>query len=148
MEPPTTGGRRRRALEKLKVLKALREPWSDTVERDVVLGQYAGYRDEPEVAKDSVTPTFAAMRVFVDNWRWQGVPFYLRTGKRLAKRVTEVSLHLRPVPLSLFGHGDVCERDRAQRAHRAHPARRGHRAVVLLQDPGARPAQSARSRWT
>jgi glucose-6-phosphate 1-dehydrogenase len=110
MEPPTTGGADDVRSEKLKVLKALREPWSDTIERDVVLGQYRGYREEAGVAGDSATPTFAALRVFVDNWRWQGVPFYLRTGKRLKRRVTEVSLHMRPVPLSLFGSGDVCER--------------------------------------
>jgi glucose-6-phosphate 1-dehydrogenase len=75
-----------------------------------VLGQYRGYRSEPNVAPDSLTPTFAALRVFVDNWRWQGVPFYLRAGKKLARRVTEVSLHMRPIPLSLFGREDVCER--------------------------------------
>jgi glucose-6-phosphate 1-dehydrogenase len=110
MEPPTTGGADDVRGEKLKVLNALRDPWSDTIDRDVTLGQYRGYREEPGVAPDSVTPTYAALRVFVDNWRWQGVPFYLRTGKKLARRVTEVSLHLRPVPLSLFGRGDVCER--------------------------------------
>ncbi|HEY2955120.1 MAG TPA: glucose-6-phosphate dehydrogenase [Candidatus Eisenbacteria bacterium] len=110
MEPPTTGGADDIRGEKLKVLHALREPWDDTVERDVVLGQYRGYRAEPDVAPDSVTPTFAALRVFVDNWRWQGVPFYLRTGKKMAKRVTEVSLHMRAIPLCLFGRDDVCER--------------------------------------
>jgi glucose-6-phosphate 1-dehydrogenase len=109
MEPPTTGHADDIRTEKLKVLKALREVWSDTIPRNVVLGQYQGYRREPEVAPDSVTPTYAALRVFVDNWRWQGVPFYLRAGKKLAQRVTEVSLHLRPIPLSLFGRPDVCE---------------------------------------
>src|SRR6266850_5797100 len=109
MEPPNTNGADDIRDEKLKVLKGLREPWSDTIVRDVVLGQYRGYRDEPDVANGSVTPTYAALRVFVDNWRWQGVPFYLRTGKRLAKRVTEVSFHMQPVPLSLFGREDVCE---------------------------------------
>jgi glucose-6-phosphate 1-dehydrogenase len=109
MEPPNTSDADDVRGEKLKVLRALREPWSDTITRDVVLGQYRGYRQEPDVAPDSVTPTYAALRVFIDNWRWQGVPFYLRTGKRLAKRVTEVSLHMQPVPLSLFGRQDVCE---------------------------------------
>ena len=103
MEPPTTGGADDIRTEKLKVLHALRDPTPDTVERDVVLGQYRGYSDEPEVTKDSVTPTFAALRVWVDNWRWQGVPFYLRTGKKLAQRITEVALHMQPIPLSLFG---------------------------------------------
>jgi len=95
--------------EKLKVLNALRENWDDTVARNVVLGQYQGYRDEPDVAKDSLTPTFAALRVFVDNWRWQGVPFYLRTGKRLRDRMSEISIHLQPIPPTLFGRPGLCE---------------------------------------
>ena len=110
MEPPGSGDADDIRGEKLKVLHALRDPWEDTIERDVVLGQYAGYRNEPNVAPDSRTPTYAALRVFVDNWRWQGVPFYLRTGKKLARRVTEVSLHMRQIPLCLFGREDVCER--------------------------------------
>ena len=109
MEPPTTGGADDIRSEKLKVLNALRDPWSDTIRRDVVLGQYRGYREEPGVAPDSMVPTYAALRVFVDNWRWQGVPFYLRAGKKLKKRATEVSVHLQPIPLSLFGRPDVCE---------------------------------------
>jgi len=109
MEAPNTAEAEDVRGEKLQVLRALRQPWHDTIVRDVVLGQYRGYREEPDVAPDSVTPTFAALRVFIDNWRWQGVPFYLRTGKRLAKRVTEVSFHMQPVPLSLFGREDVCE---------------------------------------
>jgi glucose-6-phosphate 1-dehydrogenase len=109
MEPPNTGHADDVRGEKLKVLKALRQPWSDTVPNDVVLGQYDGYRKEPDVAPDSTTPTFAALRVFVDNWRWQGVPFYLRAGKKMKERVTEVSIHMQPIPLSLFGSGEVCE---------------------------------------
>ena len=109
MEPPNSGDADDVRGEKLKVLQALRTPWSDTVPNDVVVGQYRGYRGEPDVAPDSVSPTFAAMRVFVDNWRWQGVPFYLRAGKKMAKRVTEVSFHMQPIPLSLFGSGDLCE---------------------------------------
>ncbi len=110
MEPPTTGDADDIRGEKLKVLNALRRPWSDTIDRDLMLGQYRGYRAEPNVDPDSVTPTYAAMRVFIDNWRWQGVPFYLRAGKSLAKRVTEVSFHMQEVPLCLFGREDVCER--------------------------------------
>ncbi len=110
MEPPTTGQADDIRGEKLKVLNALRDAWSDTIVRDGALGQYRGYRSEPNVAPGSTTPTYAALRVFVDNWRWQGVPFYLRAGKKLARRVTEVTIHMKPIPLSLFGRGDVCER--------------------------------------
>jgi glucose-6-phosphate 1-dehydrogenase len=75
---------------------------------DVVLGQYengpagVGYREEPNVAPGSTTETYAAARVFIENWRWAGVPFYLRTGKRLAVRRTEISVQLRQVPFLLF----------------------------------------------
>jgi glucose-6-phosphate 1-dehydrogenase len=109
MEPPNTGGADDVRTEKLKVINGLRDPWADTIVRDVVVGQYRGYRDEPGVAKDSITPTFAALRAYVDNWRWQGVPFYLRAGKKLGKRVTEIAIHLQPIPLCLFGRQDVCE---------------------------------------
>jgi len=106
MEPPISGGADDIRSEKLKVLNALRDPLPEDIERDVVLGQYRGYRDEPGVARDSVTPTFAALRVFVDNWRWQGVPFCLRAGKKLANRVTEIALFFQSIPLSLFGKAD------------------------------------------
>jgi len=109
MEPPNSGHADDVRSEKLKVLKALRPSWTDTVSHDVVLGQYEGYRREPDVAPDSRTPTFAALRLFVDNWRWQGVPFYLRAGKRMKQRVTEVSIHMQGIPLSLFGDGNLCE---------------------------------------
>ncbi|ACC71575.1 glucose-6-phosphate dehydrogenase [Paraburkholderia phymatum] len=75
---------------------------------DVVFGQYetgdagVGYRDEPDVAQDSTTETYAAARVFIDNWRWAGVPFYLRTGKRMAARRTEIAVQLKRVPFLLF----------------------------------------------
>lgn len=109
MEPPNAASADAIRDEKLKVLKALRVPWSDTIPRDVVLGQYEGYRSEKNVAPDSKTPTFAAIRAHVDNWRWQGVPFYMRTGKRMGQRLTEVSLYMQPIPLCLFGREDVCE---------------------------------------
>src|SRR5262249_8644052 len=74
MEPPATGEADDVRGEKLQVMKALRPLRPDTIERNVVLGQYRGYRNEPDVSPTSVTPTYAALRVFVDNWRWQGVP--------------------------------------------------------------------------
>jgi glucose-6-phosphate 1-dehydrogenase len=109
MEPPHVSNADAIRDEKLKVLQALRIPWADTIPRDVMLGQYEGYRSEPNVAADSRAPTFAALRVHVDNWRWQGVPFYMRAGKRLGQRLTEVALHMQPIPLCLFGSDKVCE---------------------------------------
>ncbi|HLW46825.1 MAG TPA: glucose-6-phosphate dehydrogenase [bacterium] len=101
--------------EKVKVLRAARRPSPDGVEAEVVLGQYAagvvggqevvGYRSEPRVAEGSRTPTFIAMRLFLDNWRWAGVPFYLRTGKRLPKRATEIAVQFKQAPLPLFREG-------------------------------------------
>ena len=65
-------------------------------------GQYRGYRDEPRVAPDSNTPTYVALKLCIDNWRWQGVPFYVRSGKRLAAKTTEITLRFKPVPHLLF----------------------------------------------
>ncbi len=91
--------------EKLKLLRSVR-PLSP---RDAVHGQYAGYREEQGVASGSRTPTYTALRLHVDNWRWQGVPFYIRAGKRLARRTTEVSVHFQQIPFCLFGREDVCQ---------------------------------------
>ncbi len=98
--------------EKVKVLNAVRPIRPELVPRQTVRAQYgegyvdgdqlAGYRDEPGVAEGSITETYAAVTLYVDNWRWAGVPFYLRTGKRLARRVTEVAIRFQPVPQRLF----------------------------------------------
>jgi glucose-6-phosphate 1-dehydrogenase len=69
---------------------------------DLVRGQYAGYRDEPGVAKDSDVETFCALRLFIDSWRWEGVPWYLRSGKYLPETVNEVLVQLKPPPQKLF----------------------------------------------
>jgi glucose-6-phosphate 1-dehydrogenase len=98
--------------EKLEVLLSLRPIDAEAVDANVVRAQYAsgfvmgkpvkGYREEPNVRPDSRTETFVAMQVFIDNWRWAGVPFFLRTGKRLPKRASEISIHLKAVPPILF----------------------------------------------
>jgi glucose-6-phosphate 1-dehydrogenase len=88
--------------EKSQVLRSVRNLDLNDVANWCVRGQYRGYRDEDGVARDSQVPTFAAMRFMIDSWRWQGVPFYLRAGKKLAERVTEVALHFKAVPLVLF----------------------------------------------
>jgi len=98
--------------EKLEVLRSLQPIDRTAAAKQVVRAQYAagyvlgasvpGYRDEPGVGKDSRTETFVALKAFVDNWRWAGVPFFLRTGKRLPKRASEISIHLKEVPPILF----------------------------------------------
>ena len=88
--------------EKSQVLRSVRPLTLNEVANDCVRGQYRGYRDEEGVSKSSQTATYAAMRFMIDSWRWQGVPFYLRAGKRLAERLTEVAIHFKSVPLVLF----------------------------------------------
>jgi glucose-6-phosphate 1-dehydrogenase len=98
MEPPSTFDAENLRNEKVKVLNDVRRPQAD----DTVWGQYKGYLKETGVARGSKTPTYVAMKLYVDNWRWQGVPFYLRTGKMLARKATEIALQFRSVPLMLF----------------------------------------------
>ncbi len=110
MEPPTSFAAEDIRDEKNKVFRALRSLEGSEVASHVVAGQYQGYLQEQGVAQDSRTPTYVAMKMNVDNWRWQGVPFYLRAGKKLSKRLTEVSIHFKAVPISLFSTSDACQR--------------------------------------
>ena len=98
MEPPAFQGYAAVHNEKAKVFQAMR-PLRPA---DVVRGQYAGYRAEPGVAKKSEVETFCALRLFIDSWRWQGVPWYLRSGKCLATTAAEVLVELKPPPQKLF----------------------------------------------
>jgi len=98
MEPPAVVNAKALRDEKVKVLRSVRLIGLT----DSVWGQYRGYRDEPGVAPNSRTPTYMALRLYVDNWRWQGVPFYLRSGKRLAEKTTEITLQFKQVPHLLF----------------------------------------------
>jgi glucose-6-phosphate 1-dehydrogenase len=112
MEPPATGDADSIRDEKLKVLRSLKPFTPDSVGRDVVRGQYRagtidgqpvpGYLDEVKVPPDSQCETFVALRTEVQNWRWAGVPFYLRTGKRLAARDAQIVVNFRPVPHPIF----------------------------------------------
>jgi len=112
MEPPSRNDADAIRDEKLKVLRSLRPFTEQSVVRDVVRGQYRrgtsqgeavpGYLDEPKVPAGSRTETFVALRTEVENWRWAGVPFYLRTGKRLAERNAEIVVNFRPTPHSIF----------------------------------------------
>jgi glucose-6-phosphate 1-dehydrogenase len=108
MEPPARFSADEVRDEKAKVLHAIQAPTEADIAQMAVRGQYAagtvggeqvsGYLDERDVPSDSNTETYVALRLFVDNWRWAGVPFYLRTGKRLARKVTEIAVTLKPVP--------------------------------------------------
>jgi glucose-6-phosphate 1-dehydrogenase len=112
MEPPVRFSAEEVRNEKVKVLRAIRAPTPEEVEEIAVRAQYAaghaggqdvpGYLEEEGVAADSSTETFAGLQLEVDNWRWAGVPFYLRAGKRLARKVTEIAITLKPVPHLAF----------------------------------------------
>jgi glucose-6-phosphate 1-dehydrogenase len=112
MEPPVAFEADAVREQKVQVLRSIRPMTLEEVATHTIRGQYgpgivdsqkvAGYREEPGVAKNSTTETFAAVEFHIENWRWAGVPFYLRTGKRLARALTEVNVHLRRTPHALF----------------------------------------------
>jgi glucose-6-phosphate 1-dehydrogenase len=112
MEPPSRNDADAIRDEKLKVLRSLKPFTDESVARDVVRGQYragnaqgkkaAGYLEEAKVPAGSTTETFVAIRTEVQNWRWAGVPFYLRTGKRLASREAQIVVNFRPTPHNIF----------------------------------------------
>ncbi len=112
MEPPNSFDADDVRSEKAKVIWALHPMTDEDVEKNVVRGQYAAghmkdgdvaaYVDEPDVAKDSEIETFIAMKLMIDNWRWAGVPFYLRTGKRMSVRNTEIAIHFKQAPFAMF----------------------------------------------
>ena len=112
MEPPNSFAADAVRNEKTKVLEAIQPLDDEAVRRNVVRGQYAagaingapvqGYREEPGVKPDSMTETYVALRLGIDNWRWAGVPFYLRTGKWLTRRTTEIAIQFKQAPFALF----------------------------------------------
>jgi glucose-6-phosphate 1-dehydrogenase len=112
MEPPSLFEADRVRDEKVKVYRSLRPFPVGNLQEAIVLGQYSAgtiegeavpaYREEPGVSRDSLIPTFAMLRVFVDNWRWQGVPFCLTSGKGLKKKLTEIAIQFKEVPHSMF----------------------------------------------
>jgi glucose-6-phosphate 1-dehydrogenase len=121
MEPPLAFEASAVRDEKVKVLRAIRPLEGEEIARSTVRGQYSkgwvlgeqvtGYRDEKNVAADSQTETFAALRLFVDNWRWAGIPFYIRAGKRQPKRVTEIRIQFKRPPHLTFGREAMQEVD-------------------------------------
>jgi glucose-6-phosphate 1-dehydrogenase len=102
MEPPSSRHFGAVHNEQAKVFEAMRPLKSE----DMVRGQYAGYRKEPDVAKNSDVETYCALRLYIDSWRWQGVPWYLRSGKYLPTTATEVLVELKAAPQRLFADSD------------------------------------------
>jgi glucose-6-phosphate 1-dehydrogenase len=102
MEPPACFDADALRSEKAKVLEAVHHFGEEDALRNVVRAQYGGYRRAPDVAPDSTTETYVALKLMIDNWRWAGVPIYLRTGKSLARRHTELAIQFKQAPLALF----------------------------------------------
>jgi glucose-6-phosphate 1-dehydrogenase len=131
MEPPVEFRAADLHDEKLKVLRAVKPMSPEEVIASTIRGQYVSgwvegqkvpaYRDEPEVAPDSETETYAALKLGIESWRWAGVPFYLRTGKALATRVTEVAVQFKRPPLALFERGGAPQIDANILAIRVQP---------------------------
>ena len=105
MEPPSAMDAESLRNRKIDVLKSVRHWSPPEALRHAAAGQYRGYRQGRGVEPDSPTPTYAALRLYVDNWRWQGVPFYLRSGKAMAEKVSEVVVHFRRPPHIMFSPG-------------------------------------------
>jgi len=120
MEPPSSFDSNSIRNETMKVFQALRHIPENEVGKFVIRGQYtaskvrgesiAGYREEKGVGSDSRTETYVAIKFFIDNWRWGGVPFYIRTGKRLPTRVTEIVIHFKSTPHNIFAKESECFR--------------------------------------
>ena len=102
LEPPASFKADAIRNEKVKVLSAIRPITPEKVAQDTVRGQYEGYRAEQGVAPNSETPTYAVVRFYIDNWRWQGIPFYLRSGKCLPKKTSEIMIQFRHPPHIMF----------------------------------------------
>jgi glucose-6-phosphate 1-dehydrogenase len=113
MEPPPQMAANAVRDEKVKVLKSIRWLTPETIPQNAVRAQYTGgvvggkpvrgYTEEPDVAPDSSVPTYAALRLYIDNWRWNGVPFFLRSGKHLKERISEIAVQFRTPPHLMFG---------------------------------------------
>jgi glucose-6-phosphate 1-dehydrogenase len=108
--------------EKVKVLQAVHTPSPEDVARDTLRGQYRGYRGSPGVAENSQTATFAVVKLSIDNWRWQGVPFYLRSGKAMSCRTTQIVIQFREPPTMLFNSGKKYAREANRLVIQVQPA--------------------------
>ncbi len=145
MEPPASDDANALRDEKLKVLRSLKPIAGPDVAKFTVRGQYRGvtsemtsvksYQDElPDDKKGSKTETFVALKVEVENWRWSGVPFYFRTGKRMASRASEIVIQFRGIPHSIFDHAEGAPRPN-RLVIRLQPDE-GVKLLMMIKDPG------------
>jgi glucose-6-phosphate 1-dehydrogenase len=145
MEPPASDDANALRDEKLKVLRALKPIVGDGVSKATVRGQYRGvtsetasvkgYQDElPDEKKGSRTETFVALKAEIENWRWSGVPFYIRTGKRMATRVSEIVIQFRAIPHSIFDHAEGAPKAN-KLVIRLQP-NEGVKMLMMIKDPG------------
>ncbi|MBU1336858.1 MAG: glucose-6-phosphate dehydrogenase [Alphaproteobacteria bacterium] len=145
MEPPASDDADALRDEKLKVLRALKPIINGDIARNTVRGQYkgvksettsvAGYQEElPEDKKGSRTETFVALKAEVENWRWSGVPFYFRTGKRMASRASEICIQFKPIPHSIFDHAEGAPKAN-KLVLRLQPDE-GVKLMMMIKDPG------------
>src|SRR5205814_5604880 len=151
MEPPAAFDDKAVRDEKVKVMRALRQITGDDLATSAVRGQYTrgfiegvpapGYREESGVAADSRTETYVALKLWVDNWRWEGTPFYVRTGKRLPKQSTEIAIQFRVAPHQLFSRDALAALEPNAPVLPIHPAE----GIQLRFAPKV-PAQGARTR--
>lgn len=102
MEPPASFNASHLRNEKVKVLSAIQPMTPEQVAANTVRAQYKGYRQEPQVKPNSTTATYGAVRIFINNWRWKGVPFYLRSGKHLAEKQSQIIIQFKEPPLAMF----------------------------------------------
>jgi glucose-6-phosphate 1-dehydrogenase len=145
MEPPASDDANALRDEKLKVLRSLTPITGEAVARNTVRGQYKGvtsdtavvksYQDElPEENKGSKTETFVALKLGIENWRWAGVPFYLRTGKRMSKRVSEIVIQFSDIPHSIFDNAEGAPKPN-KLVIRLQPDE-GVKLFLMIKDPG------------
>ena len=156
MEPPNSFGADAVRTEKAKVLEAVHPLDGEDVRRNVVRGQYAAgsvsgrpvnaYRQEEGVAPDSMTETYVALQLGIDNWRWAGVPFYLRTGKALTRRTTEIAIQFKQAPFALFRDTPVDILTPNVLILQIQPDE-GDLAAVRREDPGPGDRSSAGCAW-
>ncbi len=132
MEPPIAGDSESIRDKKYELFRSI----APIYESDFVFGQYEGYRNEQDVAEDSVTPTYVAIKLNINNWRWFGVPIYVRSGKKLARKLTDVIIEFKKIPLCLFSDEQVCAQIKSNILIIRIQPEEGFRLTVSTKVPG------------